>query len=330
MLIGKFLSGQGLGNQLWNYAAIRSIAEQTGMDYFFYGKNNFKGNNFLEIALSSGSKNQQYVQASPTIKNIFNETIFYDKALDYFASSFDSRVNHLPPNVYCKGLFQSEDYFYGDTSRIRNYIQIRKDCLENCKIPSNVCVLNLRGGEYKRHKKFILPMAYWQNAINIMRSLHGDLDFIVVTDDYKYAKALFPQLQIVHGSISKCYATIYNAHKVIVSNSTFSYFPIKGSIIPKTVIAPKYWARHNDSINRWASPANLYSDWLWLDKNGHLFSYDECLPECRDLNSEYFDKYTVCVPEETLATFTFRKFIPKSIKLIAKKLLSKFFPTKFG
>ena len=39
------------------------------------------------------------------------------------------------------------------------------------------------------------------------------------------------------------------ARKVIVSNSTFSYFPIKLQKDNPYVIAPVYWGRYNDKKN---------------------------------------------------------------------------------
>ena len=37
----------------------------------------------------------------------------------------------------------------------------------------------------------------------------------------------FSQIEIISDDIEKCYATIYNCSNIIVSNSSFAYFPCK-------------------------------------------------------------------------------------------------------
>ena len=108
--------------------------------------------------------------------------------------------------------------------------KVKKVLKEKNKIDEDVCLLNIRGGEYKRHKNFILPKNYWINAINNYKKKFQIKDFIIVTDDYRYAKKLFPKLKIIHGDIGKCYASIYNSSNLIQSNSSFSYFPCKTGI----------------------------------------------------------------------------------------------------
>jgi len=330
MIYGEFLSGQGLGNQLWNYAALRSIAENYGRDYYFFGADKFKGNDFLSFPMTSLSNEEVIDLGIPEIKNIFNESLFYDKSLGYYSSGFDDGVNRLPNNVHCSGLFQSEKYFFGNISRIKKYIELNPVVLSEHALGPNVCVINIRGGEYKRHKKFILPYSYWENAISEMIRRFGNLEFIVVTDDPMYAKELFPKLKVISGSIQACYSAIYSAKYVIVSNSTFSYFPIKTSFIKKSVIAPKYWARHTDRLKLWASPANLYSEWLWADTNGTISSYEDCVTECDELEAEYIRTCTVKVPMDILKPFSFKQFIPKAMIPKLKKLLSVLFPKHIG
>ena len=48
MIGTEFYKGQGLGNQLWAYAVIRSLAEDHGYDFGFLGTDKFKGK-WLEL-----------------------------------------------------------------------------------------------------------------------------------------------------------------------------------------------------------------------------------------------------------------------------------------
>ena len=46
MIFIKFEEGQGLGNQLWNYITLRSIAKYKSYDFCVLNFHNFKGINF--------------------------------------------------------------------------------------------------------------------------------------------------------------------------------------------------------------------------------------------------------------------------------------------
>jgi hypothetical protein len=54
----------------------------------------------------------------------------------------------------------------------------------------------------------------------------------------------------------------------------------------ENIIAPKYWARHNVSDGYWAMPQNLYSGWMYQDRNGKLQNYEKCLREFEDYSEK--------------------------------------------
>ena len=247
----------------------------------------------------------------------------------YIASDYDERVLEIKNETILEGIFQSENYFFGDLSKLKRYIKLKSSIREENKIDKNICILNIRGGEYKRHKNFILPKSYWLNAINNFKNKFQIRDFIIVTDDYRYAKNLFPNLKIIHGDVGKCYAYLYNSANLILSNSTFSYFPCKTGI-NKNVIAPIYWARPNNKYKRWASPCNIYEGWLWQDLKSNLMTYDECLKISKKTSHYYKKEFTVLIrPKDIPMNFIFKLF-PKNLKTQIKKILSFFLPKHFG
>ena len=227
-------------------------------------------------------------------------------------------------------MFQSENYFYEDFKQSVDFFPIVQQLITDNKVDEQTCVINLRGGEYKRHKQFILPESYWQNAINHMKQRADIKTFIVVTDDARYAKSMFPNFEIISGDIGQCYATLYNAKHLIVSNSTFSYFPIKTGRNALNVIAPMYWARHQNSLGRWASVANIYQDWLWLSNSNELLDYSTC-KGIADQTQAYYEKhYHVLTDESTLIKKSIRRFIPYTIKMAVKQSLSYIRPRSYG
>ena len=56
MFFIEFQDGQGLGNQLWNYAALRSLSKELNYGYKVFNFNKFKGLDFLEIKELSNKK----------------------------------------------------------------------------------------------------------------------------------------------------------------------------------------------------------------------------------------------------------------------------------
>ena len=89
-----------------------------------------------------------------------------------------------------------------------------------------------------------------------------------------------------HFDVGKDYAVIKNAKHVILSNSTFAFFPVFTSDTIENIVAPKYWARHEQSDGYWATEQNLYKDWMWQDRDGNLQSYDECKTELETYKKE--------------------------------------------
>ena len=323
--------GQGLGNQLWVYAASRSIAEYLGFPFYLSGTENFKGKDFLNISSIVGTNK---FDAESLIKNssfkIFNETTYYDSELKYFSSGFDSRVMSINGPTQLEGLFQSESYFFEDIFKLRQYLPVNQEFLSENKVDSDVVILNIRGGEYKRHSDLILPKSYWENAIENIKEHAKVENFLIVTDDYRYARSLFPKYEVLQGGVGDCYATLYNASYLILSNSSFGYFPVKTGGNAKFVIAPKHWARFGNSYGRWASVGNCYKDWHFQDINGALTNYVDCLPIIQTTENYYEYLYSVRIPQTQIPGKPLRRFIPKTIRQLLKKTLGWFFPRWIG
>lgn len=327
----ELLHGQGLGNQLWAYAATRSISEHLGFGFVLKGIDRFKGSDFLAISEHENISQDELGLACNSSYPTFQERQYFDPDLKLFSTYFDEQILKIRGSYDLKGYFQSEAYFFGDVNKLRNYFKIHPDFLKKNTIAQDICVLNLRGGEYKRFKDLILPPSYWHNAIKNIRELYGVNKFVVVTDDYRYAKSLFPEYEIISGSIGNCYSVLNNAKYVIVSNSSFAYFPVKTNLNAPVVIAPQYWSRFNNAYHRWAAPANLYSDWFWQDANGKILTMSVC-EECVQDTIKYYQAryYISCCPSQIKQNLDWKKFIPKSLRSITKVILSLFFPTRIG
>jgi hypothetical protein len=330
MIATAFYDGQGLGNQLWVYAACRSIAEKLQMPHKILSPNKFKGNSFLDIDFGLKETAKNGSEKTKSALSVFHERIFYDQDLNYFFSDFDDAVLNLKPFTKIDGLFQSEDYFFGDLTLPKKYIKVKATHLEKKLVPDDCCIINLRGGEYKRHKNLILPKSYWHNAMRNICNLFGIDNFIVVTDDRRYAKALFPKLSVLQGGIAECYVALYQARYLILSNTSFSYFPVKTGIDKSFVIAPMHWSRFGNKYSRWASPANLYKGWMWQDAAGSLHSYTDCLQEVENTKEYYQNHYYISTVPSAVMNPGINGYIPIWLKKPIKKGLLLLFPKHIG
>ncbi len=328
MIFIKFEKGQGLGNQLWNYVTLRSIAKYKSYDYCVLDYDNFKGVKFIEIEKSNKELNE-FECIKEKINN-FYETIYYDKELDNYSCDYDNKILGIPDNLILNGLFQSEQYILSKKKEINNFIKIKKNKVFFNEDWNKLCILNIRGGEYKRHKNLILPKSYWTNAIKNMRKFYPNLIYKIVTDDYRYAQRLLPDIDIIKGDISSDFNLLIKAKYLIISNSSFSYFPIRMGSDPNIVISPFCWSRFGNKYNRWSSPANCYENFTWQDHQGNIVSKKVLDFSLLNTRKE-FEKYNVRTENKNL-NFNSKKFIflPTKIKKIIKYVLSFLFPLKYG
>lgn len=328
MLFIQFSEGQGLGNQLWNYLTLRSIAKYKSYDYCVLDFHNFKGIQFLDIKKSNKKKDEIKYNAKKI--NIFNETIFYDKELDNYSCDYDKSILEINDNTILNGLFQSENYILHEKKIINNCIKIKNNKTFLNEDWNKLCILNIRGGEYKRHKNLILPKSYWNNAIKNMKKFNPDLIYKIVTDDYRYAQKLLPEIEIIKGDISSDFKILSKAKYLIISNSSFSYFPLKMGSEPNFVISPFCWSRFGNKFDRWSSPANCYENLIWQDHFGNIVSQKKLNLSLFNTRKE-FKKYNIKTKKES-----FNKksrvsiLLPTKIKKFIKYFLSFLFPLKYG
>ena len=329
MIYLEFLDGQGLGNQLWNYVSLRSLSNKLGFGYQIINPDKFKGKTFLEISYSeAGNKkySKKYLK-NHNYKYIFNEKLYYDNSLKTFISDFDKEILKIKSFTLIRGLFQSEKYLFDNN--INQFIRLKnlnKNGLKNLK---NKCLLNIRGGEYKRFKNLILPKTYWMNAIENMKKINPNIEFYVVTDDYDYAANLLPELKIIKGKINEDFINLFYAEYLIVSNSSFSYFPISLGRKPKKIIAPSNWARFGNPQGKWISPSNYYKNWSYQNEKGEIIPIKNIEKSIKNTR-EFYAAYNILTTKDSISNKTIFSFLPRNLRKNIKKILAKFFPLYIG
>ncbi len=293
MIVTELYNGQGLGNQLWSYVVTRTLALDQGLDFGIMNPEKFKGKDFLNLDFGrvvqggSGPEGGPPTTLPASILHYYVEKDTWYQKYSCDIRDYDSGLLSIEDNSKIEGYFQSEKFILHRKNEIRDWLRVSEayDCYDFSR--DNICILNIRGGEYKGTPDLILPKRYWSDAINNMLRIKNDLEFVIITDDVKYTRGLLPQYPSFHFSIGKDYAIVKNAKYLILANSSFSFFPAWTSETVKYVIAPKYWARHNVSDGFWACSFNLYQGWMWQDRRGALFTFEECELEYAGYKTEH-------------------------------------------
>ena len=303
MIYTKFLYGQGLGNQLAVYVTTRVIAADKGVDFGLKGLENLgdkrynsNGLYFMDLYLGEPideSKTfNQYVEKEVRIKLNHSQ---HDAVLGCDIRLADQDLPNVPDDTELHGTMQSEDYIYHRKEEIKQWLKLKPEHDNKDFTDDNICVLNIR--DYEGDDTLFLSRDYWVRAIYHMLKINPNMQFLIITENPDMAKRLLPELadNVYHFDVGRDYATIKNARWLILSNSSFAYFPALINEEAKLIIAPKYWARHNVSDGYWATGSNLCRDFIYMDRAGNLQTYEECKREFelyKIEHPEYYKTYT--------------------------------------
>lgn len=280
----ELLKGQGLGNQLFCYVTTRALAYDKGYDFAILGRELLDGLSFMELDCGLDLEKDDFQEIYHEREDrIYLGNSRHDLEHGCYITGADARLSALDQTTLLYGNMQDESYFGKYKKEIKTWLRVKPayDCMAYSR--ENLCIINIRGGEYTSNPELFLRRRYWLDAMAVMRQQRADMQFMVVTDDLAAAKRILPEVEAYHFDLAGDYTAVKNAHYLILSNSTFAFFPAFTSDTVKFIIAPKYWARHNVSDGYWASEQNIYSDFHYLDRKGNLFTAKEC--------REALDKY---------------------------------------
>lgn len=273
MIAGIFFEGSGLGDQLFRYITIRTLAEEKGFAWGMMSDENFKGDFFKDFkSLSKNIENSSvsYVKALP---EVFRNTKFLEKDLrdefDNDIRSYDPEINFVVGKTLIDGSFEDSKYWHHNLKNIDEWLRVVP-----VNVPDNRCIIGFRGGEYATYPDLILPKGYYQKAIKQMLAIDPNMEFEVHTDDPVLALTYFPDYPIIDNRLishSKHTNMGYNwrcaryAKYAIIPNSAFFILPrlLKHFWDPKALtIAPRYWAGHNQKV--WKRPACYYPEFIYI------------------------------------------------------------------
>lgn len=286
----ELLKGQGLGNQLFCYVTTRCLALEKGYDFSILNReilaNNIhsnKGMYFMNIDcgvdIAKDSFEKIYYEKED---RIYLGNSAHDIAHGCYITGMDEHLRDIAETTLIYGNLQDEAYFAKYKNEIKEWLGVKPEYDTYKYSRENLCVINIRGGEYAGNPELFLRRKYWTDAMKRMRQIRPDMEFMAVTDDTDAAGRILPEVKAYHFDLAGDYTAVKNARYLILSNSTFAFFPAFTSDTVRYIIAPKYWARHNVSDGYWASEQNIYSDFHYMDRAGRLFTAEECRRELEE------------------------------------------------
>ena len=287
MIGTELLSGQGLGNQLFCYITTRCIAMDNGLSFSILGSETVANNMHSSCGMYFMDLDYGVPSVKEDYKKIYNEKedrIYignsrHDLTHGCYVTGVDEDMLHPEDGTLLYGNMQDEKYYIRHKDEIRQWLKVKEeyDCMEYSR--DNLCILHLRCSDYLDCPELYLRKKYWKDGIRNMKKINPDMEFMIITNDVKEASKILPGIPAYNFDLAKDYSIIKNAKYLLLSNSSFAYFPAFTSTTAKYILAPKYWARHNVSDGYWASEQNIYEGWHYQDRHGKVFSAEECKKE---------------------------------------------------
>ena len=289
MIGTEFIEGYGLGNQLFFYIVTRCLAMDKGVDFGFVNPGQIgnvlhsrKGMYFMDIDM--GKEISREEMTGFRIYHEQDDRLYmgnsrHDMDNGCYITGPDPKLFQVEDNTLIYGNLQDESYFLKYRDNIRQWLKVKPEYESNEYTADDLCIINIRGGEYTGHPELYLDRKYFLNAIKNMRKINPNMRFMVVTEDEENARKVLPEFECHHFDMAKDYVTLKNARYLILCNTSFAMLPVITSTELKYAIAPKYWARHNISDGFWASEQNIYSFLNYQDKKGRIFSPEQCRAE---------------------------------------------------
>ncbi len=292
MITCELYPAMGLGNQLWQYAVCRTIAADEGYEFGIQSSRRFKGKSFLRLDFGQpvhGPSSRSFSPVLPRgIETYFPERHMRNPRTNQLIPFFDRRLTTINDNTKIDGYFQAERYIMHRKQEIADWFRVDIPT----SMPSNTCIVSIRGGDYLRQPGLALGRRYYQNAMAAMQRHNADVKFMIITDDYRHARQLLPHTDIAPArslgvlnrwqrhpgkrQMAEHLALLQQAPMIILANSSFAWWGAWTNVSRPYVIAPKYWVAHTASDGYWHAADSLTSDWFWMDQHGRVSSSQVC------------------------------------------------------
>jgi hypothetical protein len=277
----------GLGNQLFQYAAGRALAEKFATELHcytdFYDQSGIKKHEqfILPRFVPKMIKRTGFPAELPLSQKITNRLPYFRNVNLYKTNSlaYESSFQKLSKTTYLDGWFTSFKYFDTFSSLIKRELQLPEELIENSPWENlarneNSIGIHVRRGDYvvPPHNRcyYELTPNYYHAAINYIAKNKNNqcTSILIFSDDISWCKANLhiPQASFVEhtgtDAVLKDFELLSRCNHQIISNSTFAWWAAYLSKRPNSrVIAPRTYYRKD---NRLQTADRYPRDWIVL------------------------------------------------------------------
>ncbi len=276
MIIVKLMGG--LGNQMFQYAAGRSLSNRLGlpilMDHSFletdpkgtYTPRRYELEIFEVKCKTAGSELLKTIPSSPAFQNAnFIQKLFKKSNFATFPENgfnYHPEFENLNSPTYLSGFWQSEKYFSAiRTSLLQDFnLKVALSSaasinFEKIRGAEHSVAVHVRRGDYvsslSANQYHGLPAKdYYLKAINILSSQFPSIHFFFFSDDMNWTEANFNYENFHFIKGLKNYEDLElmkHCHHIITANSSFSWWAAwLNTNEHKIVICPKNWFSNHE------------------------------------------------------------------------------------
>lgn len=264
-----------LGNQMFAYASVKTIAEKKGYSFGFVRARNNRINdsdkrygNEVHTIFPNTAK-EFLTKLPPDILHTFVEKVAPDAGICYL-----EQAEEVQDQTYMKGHFISYRYFSDNMEHVRRWFSFSEDIDALCrrkmellrnKYPDKELVaIHFRAGEDYLRQGFLLNPSYWLQAAEYMIQKYGKdhIVFVPFYDSRKGSGKIVDRFmkkypcEVIRGSLVEdmCCMTLFQ--NLIVCNSSFSIMAgILNDQPDKLVLRPSVYPAENR-----LQPADCFPD----------------------------------------------------------------------
>lgn len=265
----------GLGNQMFQYAAGKSLALRLGVPlklditgFNDYPDRTFKLGHFrVDEPFATRHEIKSYTQPRSRGLGFVTDRLrkkylpwYMQKMIRERTFLYDSDIRKVKRSCYLEGYWQSEKYFSDHRERIKQTFTVLEEPDEqNREMTRQINAthsvsLHIRRGDYVhdpkiRHIHGVLSLDYYHRAIQFILRKVQEPVFYIFSDDIPWAKANLnmdvPTVFVDHNDSGRDYEDMRlmsTCRHHIIANSSFSWWGAwLGEDQGKTVVAPKAW-----------------------------------------------------------------------------------------
>ena len=119
-----------------------------------------------------------------------------------YISGADEKLLRLAQSTLVYGNMQDEAYFGQYKEEIKQWLRVKPEYDSYEYSRDNLCIINIRGGEYTSNPELFLRRKYWLDAMKVMKRKRPDIEFMVITDDLSAARRILPEVPAYHFDLS--------------------------------------------------------------------------------------------------------------------------------